>query len=77
MIRKDQGIFCNREILKVLKSIIMGNLLYVIVIILITAWSIVFIGYGIGGIIHMLPVLAILMVIIRFRLDKRVIRNIN
>jgi hypothetical protein len=55
----------------------MGNLLYVIVIILITAWSILFIGYGIGGVIHILPVIAILTVIIRFRLDKRVLRNIN
>ncbi len=49
----------------------MGNLLYIIVIILITAWSILFIGYGIGGMIHLLPVLAILTVILRFRLDKR------
>jgi hypothetical protein len=51
----------------------MGNLLYVIVILLITAWSILFIGYGIGGMIHILPVLAILSVIWRFRLDKRLI----
>ena len=51
----------------------MGNLLYVFVIILVTAWSIGFIGYGIGGLIHILPVLAIITVIIRFRLDKRVI----
>jgi hypothetical protein len=56
---------------------IMGNLLYLIVIILITAWSILFIGYGIGGLIHVLPVLAIITVILRFRLDKRILRNIN
>jgi hypothetical protein len=51
----------------------MGNVLYIIVIILIAAWSILFIGYGIGGMIHILPVLAILTVILRFRLDKRLI----
>jgi hypothetical protein len=51
----------------------MGNLLYIVVIILITAWSIVFIGYGVGGVVHFLPVLAIITVILRFRLDKKLI----
>jgi|WetSurMetagenome_2_1015567.scaffolds.fasta_scaffold62930_5 hypothetical protein len=51
----------------------MGNLLYIFVILLITAWSILFIGYGVGGMIHLLPVLAVLTVALRFRLDKRLI----
>jgi hypothetical protein len=50
---------------------IMGNLLYAFVIILVTAWSIVFIGYRIGGMIHVLLVIAFMAVVIRFFLDKR------
>ena len=53
----------------------MGNLLYIIVIILVSAWSILFIGYGIGGFIHILPVLAGTTVILKFVHDKRVIFN--
>jgi hypothetical protein len=51
----------------------MGNLLYAIVIILVTAWSIGFIGYGIGGMMHILLVIAFIAVILRFRLDSRTI----
>lgn len=43
----------------------MGNLLYVIAIILIIAWAIGFIGYSIGGIIHILLVIALIAVILR------------
>jgi hypothetical protein len=53
----------------------MGNLLYIIVIILVTAWSILFIGYGMGGLIHILPVAAVITVIMKFMHDKRVIWN--
>jgi hypothetical protein len=51
----------------------MGNLLYIIVIILVTVWSILFIGYGIGGFIHILPVVAVTAVVLKFFHDKRVI----
>jgi len=43
----------------------MGNLLYFIAVILIIGWAIGFIGYGIGGIIHILLVIAIIAVILR------------
>ncbi|MEI8225170.1 MAG: lmo0937 family membrane protein [Bacteroidota bacterium] len=43
----------------------MGSLLYVIAVILIIAWAIGFIGYNIGGIIHILLVIAIIAVILR------------
>lgn len=43
----------------------MGNLLYVIAVILIIAWAIGFIGYSAGGIIHILLVIAIIAVILR------------
>lgn len=43
----------------------MGNLLYVIAVILIIAWAIGFVGYQAGGIIHILLVIAIIAVILR------------
>jgi hypothetical protein len=43
----------------------MGSLLYVIAVILIIAWAIGFIGYSVGGIIHILLVIAIIAVILR------------
>jgi hypothetical protein len=43
----------------------MGNLLYVIAVILLIAWAIGFIGYSAGGIIHILLVIAIIAVILR------------
>jgi len=43
----------------------MGNLLYVIAIILLIAWAIGFIGYNAGSIIHILLVIAIIAVILR------------
>ena len=43
----------------------MGNLLYVIAVILIIAWAIGFIGYSVGGIIHVLLVIALIAVILR------------
>jgi hypothetical protein len=43
----------------------MGNLLYVIAVILIIAWAIGFVGYGTGGIIHILLVIALIAVILR------------
>jgi len=43
----------------------MGNLLYVFAVILIIAWAIGFIGYSLGGVIHILLVIAIIAVILR------------
>jgi hypothetical protein len=43
----------------------MGNLLYVIAVILVIAWAIGFIGYNAGGIIHVLLVIALISVILR------------
>ncbi len=43
----------------------MGNLLYVIAVILIISWAIGFVGYNAGGIIHILLVIAIIAVILR------------
>ncbi|HTB26392.1 MAG TPA: lmo0937 family membrane protein [Puia sp.] len=44
----------------------MGNLLYVIALILVIAWAIGFFGYAAGGIIHLLLVIAIVLVLLKF-----------
>ncbi len=43
----------------------MGNLLYIIVVILIIAWLIGFLGYHAGGVIHLLLVVALIVIIIK------------
>ncbi len=43
----------------------MGNLLYIIAVILIIGWLIGFIGYSAGGLIHVLLVIAIIVVLLR------------
>ena len=43
----------------------MGNLLYVIAVILVIAWAIGFLGYHQGGIIHILLVIAIIAVLLK------------
>jgi hypothetical protein len=43
----------------------MGNLLYVIAVILVIAWAIGFLGYHAGGVIHILLVIAIVAVLLK------------
>jgi hypothetical protein len=43
----------------------MGNLLYLIAVILVIAWAIGFLGYHAGGIIHILLVIAIIAILLR------------
>ncbi|MES2513667.1 MAG: lmo0937 family membrane protein [Bacteroidota bacterium] len=49
----------------------MGNLLYVIAVILIIGWAIGFLGYHAGGIIHILLVIALISVILRLIQGKK------
>jgi len=51
----------------------MGNLLYVIAVILIIAWAIGFIGYSVGGIIHVLLVIALIAIILRVIQGRKII----
>lgn len=44
----------------------MGNLLYLIAVVLVIIWAIGFFGYAAGSIIHLLLVIAIICVILRF-----------
>lgn len=50
----------------------MGNLLYVIAVILIIGWAIGFLGYHTGGLIHILLVIAIIAVILRIIKGNRI-----
>jgi hypothetical protein len=49
----------------------MGNLLYVIAVILIIAWLIGLVGFNAGGIIHVLLVIAIIAVLFRVIQGRR------
>ncbi len=51
----------------------MGNILYIIAVILVIAWAIGFIGYSAGGLIHILLVIAVIAVILRLVQGKRVL----
>jgi len=59
-------------ILTILKIEIMGNLLYVVAVILIIAWLIGFLGFHVGGIIHVLLVIAIIAVLLRVIQGRKV-----
>lgn len=50
----------------------MGNLLYIIAVILIIAWAIGFIGYSLGGLIHVLLVIAIIAILLRIISGRKV-----
>ena len=56
-----------------LKINIMGNLLYLVAVILIIAWAIGFIGYSAGGIIHVLLVIAVIAIIFRVIQGRKVL----
>ena len=43
----------------------MGNLLYLIAVILVIAWAIGYFGYQTGGIIHVLLVIAVIAVLLK------------
>ena len=43
----------------------MGNILYVVAVVLVIIWGIGFLGYNSGGIIHILLVIAIIAILLR------------
>jgi len=43
----------------------MGNILYIVAVILVIGWAIGFLGYAAGGLIHILLVLALIAVLLR------------
>jgi uncharacterized protein (DUF58 family) len=52
----------------------MKSLFYIIALIMILAWSIGFIGYGIGGLFHILLAFALLLVVMRVILERKLVR---
>jgi len=49
----------------------MGNLLYIIAVILLIAWAVGLIGFHAGGLIHVLLVIAIIAVLFRIIQGRR------
>ncbi len=43
----------------------MGNLLYVIAVLLVIGWGVGFLGYAAGGLIHLLLIIAVILVLVR------------
>ncbi len=43
----------------------MGNLLYLIAVVLVIIWAIGFLGYHAGGLIHILLIIAIISILLR------------
>lgn len=50
----------------------MGNLLYILAVIIIIAWAIGFIGYSAGGLIHILLIIALVSLLLGIIQGKRV-----
>ncbi len=43
----------------------MGNLLYLVAVVLVIAWAIGFLGYHAGGLIHILLVIAVIAILLK------------
>jgi len=50
----------------------MGNLLYVLAVILLIGWAVGFFAFSAGGLIHVLLVVAIIAVLVRLIQGKRI-----
>lgn len=50
-----------------------GNFLYAIALIFLIAWAVGFIGYNVGGVIHVLLVIAVISILIRVIRGGRVL----
>jgi hypothetical protein len=51
----------------------MGNLLYVIAVILVIGWLLGFFAFHVGGIIHVLLVIAVIVVLLRIIQGRKVL----
>ena len=50
----------------------MGNILYIIAVVLLIAWAIGYFGYATGGIIHVLLIVALIALIIQIVQGRRI-----
>ena len=51
----------------------MGNLLYLIAVVLIISWAIGFFAFSVGGIIHVLLVIAVISILVRIIQGKKIV----
>jgi len=51
----------------------MGNLLYIVAVILVILWAVGYLGYNSGGLIHILLVIALIAVLFRVIQGRRII----
>jgi len=51
----------------------MGNLLYIIAVVLVLFWAIGFFAYSAGGIIHVLLVIAVIAILLRLIQGNKVV----
>lgn len=51
----------------------MGNLLYVVAVILLIGWALGFFVYNVGGIIHILLIIALVAVILRIIRGRKIL----
>jgi hypothetical protein len=51
----------------------MGNLLYIVAVILIIAWLIGLVGYSAGGLIHILLVIAVIAILLQVIQGRRIV----
>ena len=51
----------------------MGNLLYIIAVLLLIGWAIGFFAYSAGGLIHILLVIAVIAILFRLISGRRVV----
>jgi len=49
----------------------MGNLLYIVAVIMVIGWLIGFVGYGASGLIHILLVIAVIVVLLNVIQGRR------
>ena len=49
----------------------MGNILYLVAVLLVISWAIGFLTYNVGGLIHLLLALAIIAVLLRIIQGRR------
>ncbi|WP_156133269.1 lmo0937 family membrane protein [Lacinutrix sp. Hel_I_90] len=51
----------------------MGNVLYLIVVVLIIAWLVGLVGFNAGGLIHLLLVIAVVVILLRVISGKKIL----
>jgi hypothetical protein len=66
-------IFAVSNSFKQFKTFTMGNLLYLVAVILIIGWLVGFFAFHVGGIIHVLLVIAVIAIILRVIQGQRVL----